>query len=163
MRRAAWLIVPVIAIGLLALVVFATREPGPTTAFTLRPGDCFDIPGAAQIGDIAVLDCSTPHDAEVFAAGPVTDLLASASVSAGLPAYPGDTWFGTWVASNCGGVAEGRYLGGDPRTNLTVGYFYPDADAWLHGERQVTCYLHTIDGSQFTGPLAGGGSSAAPS
>lgn len=155
MRRVAWLIVPLVAVGLLAFAVFAGHGPGTPTAFTLRPGDCFDIPRDSQVGDVATLDCSTPHDAEVFVAGPVT----GPSAAPGPSAYPGDSSFGAWVVANCGSTAEGGYLSPGARTDLAVGYFYPGADAWAHGERQVTCYLHTVDGSKLTAPLG----AAAPS
>ncbi len=159
MRRVAWLIVPIVLVGLLGLAVFAARGPGATTAFTLKVGDCFDIPGDAQVGDIATVDCSAGHDAEAF----VTGALPDASASAAPPAYPGDAAFGEWVGASCGSSAQGGYLGSVARADLAVGYFYPDADAWTRGERQVTCYLHTADGSKLTGPLRTSSGSAAPS
>jgi len=164
MRRVAWVIVPIILVGVLGLVVFVARGPGPTTAFTLKAGDCFDIPGDTQVGDIATLDCSTPHDAEVFMAGALpTPSLSGAS--AGPPAYPDDAGIGQWVAANCGGNTQALYLGAHTQTlpNVVVGYFFPDANAWTHGERQVTCYLHTPDGSKLDRPLGGASSSATPS
>jgi Septum formation len=181
MRRIVWLIVPVLLLGLLAVAMFATRQPSPTTAFTLRPGDCFDIPTDAQVGDIATLDCMSPHDAEVFVANalttsPTVSASASASdaaspsassstlASAGLPAYPGGSAIAAWVSASCGMSAQQAYLGADATTrpDLVVGYFFPTADAWTHGERQVTCYLHTV-GSKLSAPLRGAGSSASPS
>ena len=157
MRRGAWLLVPAVAVIALWLVVFDVRGPTPTTAFTLRPGDCFDIPADSQVGDIATLDCASPHDAEVFLAGALPD--PSASPSAGPPVYPGDAAVGEWVAANCDDSAQRSFLGAHARVDLAVGYFYPGVDAWTRGERRVTCYLHTIDGSRLTSPLEG----AAPS
>ena len=164
MRRVAWLIVPIIAVSLLGLVVFAARGPGPTTAFTLKAGDCFDIPSDTQVGDIATIDCSTPHDAEVFMAGAVLTPSPS-DAAAGPPAYPGDAGIGQWVAANCGGNTQALYLGAHTQAlpNIVVGYFFPDANAWTRGERQVTCYLHTPDGSKLNERLGGATSSAAPS
>jgi hypothetical protein len=170
MQRIVWLIVPVVLLGLLGVAVFATRTPSPTTAFTLRPGDCFDIPTDAQVGDIATLDCAGAHDAEVFVAGaldasPVTSASASspASASGGLSAYPGDASIAAWVSARCGMPAQLAYLGADAtaRPDLVVGYFFPTADAWTHGERQVTCYLHTV-GSKLSAPLRATDSSASP-
>ncbi len=157
MRRVAWLVLPVVAVVVLGLVALVVRAPGPTTAFTLRPGDCFNIPGDSQIGDIATIACSGPHDAEVFAAGALPG--PSTPTSAGPPVYPGDATFSDWVGANCGDTALGSYLSAGSRADLAVGYFYPDANAWMRGERRVTCYVHTIDGSKLTAPLAG----AAPS
>jgi len=165
MRRVAWLVVPVALIGLLGLAVFASRGPSPTTAFTLTPGDCFNVPSDAQVGDIATVDCRGAHDAEVFVAGSLASPSPSADAAAGTngPApYPGDAGIGQWVVANCGMTALTAYLGADAaaRSSLAVGYFFPDAAAWAHGERQVTCYLHAVDGSKLSAPL---GVAASPS
>ena len=185
MGRILWVVVPLLALGLLGVAVFVAREPSPTTAFTLRPGDCFDIPADAQVGDIATVDCTSPHDAEVFVAGalgaspaasrsaPASDpasasasaaASASASASGGVPAYPGSAAIASWVSANCGMWVEQTYLGADvmTRPDIVVGYFFPTADAWAHGERQVTCYLHTV-GSKLSAPLQGSTASASPS
>lgn len=171
MRRIAWVMVPVLLLALLGVAMFATRAPGPTTAFTLQPGDCFDIPTGAQVGDIATLDCTSPHDAEVFVAdapspSPAGSAAASDSSapSFAIPAYPGDAAIAVWVSASCGASAQRAYLGADATVppDLVVGYFFPNADAWTHGERQVTCYLHTV-GTKLSGPLRGAVSSAAPS
>jgi hypothetical protein len=161
MRRIAWVIVPIILVGLLGLAVFATRGPGATTAFTLKPGDCFDIPADAQIGDIPTLDCTQPHDAEVFVA---KKMLADAP--SGPVAYPGAAQIAVWVQNSCGLTAEEAYLGaGSTGSGLVVGYFFPDADAWAHGQQQVTCYLHASDGSKQNAPARAGTTepSASPS
>lgn len=89
MRRVVWVLVPVLLLGLLGLAMFATRAPSPTTAFTLAPGDCFDLPTDAQVGDIATIDCAKPHDAEVFVAEAIAGAPASSgavSASASAPA-----------------------------------------------------------------------------
>ena len=158
MRRIAWLIVPIALVGLLAVVVFAVRGPGPSTAFTLRPGDCFDIPADAQVTQLPTIDCANAHDAEVFVAQSVYT-----PAPTGFVAYPGDAGFAQFAGANCGLAAEDAYLGAaaPPRTDLVVGYFYPDTDAWNHGELRVTCYLHASDGSKLSAPL--GGATASPS
>ena len=161
MQRIAWVIVPIILVGLLGFAVFTTRGPGPTTAFTLKSGDCFDIPADAQIGDIPTLDCAKPHDAEVFVAQKM-----AADAPSGPVGYPGAEQIAVWVGSNCGFSAEEAYLGaGSTKTGLVVGYFFPDADAWAHGEQQITCYLHHSDASKLTTSVrgAGTGASASPS
>lgn len=152
-----WVIGPVVLIGLLAFAVLATRGPAPATAFTLKVGNCFDVPGDAQIGDIAVLDCAKPHDAEVFAAGNLVEADATAPI-----AYPGITGVSAWVDKACGPGAVRAYAGQTASANLAVGYFFPDENAWSRGERQVTCYLHTRDGSKLSAPLSAE-SGAAPS
>jgi hypothetical protein len=160
MRRIAWLIVPVILVGLLGAVVFAVRGPGPSTVFTLKAGDCFDIPADAQVTDLPTIDCAKAHDAEVFVAQSMIAVAPTGPVG-----YPGPDQISVWVGNNCGLAAEEAYLGAGAATGngLVVGYFFPDADAWNHGELQVTCYLHASDGSKLSAPLRGPRASASPS
>ena len=167
MRRIAWVIVPIFLVGLLALAIFTARGPSASTAFTLKAGDCLDIPADAQIGDLPTLDCTKPHDAEVFVAATMPSAPTpgdSSGASAAKPApYPGADGIAGWVNTNCDGATLQAFLGPGAPTNLVVGYFFPSADAWDKGERHVTCYLHTPDGSKLTAPLNAGGSSASPS
>jgi hypothetical protein len=160
MRRVGWLVVPIVLLILLGVAVFATRGQ-VATAFTLAPGDCFDIPADAQVGDVPPVGCTIPHDAEVFAVG---DLAADPSPSGPAP-YPGDAAVAEWVGQNCGASAQQAYLPADGSAvppDLLVGYFFPSADAWTRGERQVTCYLH-LSGTKLNAPLRAGVSSAPPS
>ncbi len=164
-RRAAWLVVPIGLAALLAFASLASRAPDAATAFTLKPGDCFDIPADDRIGDIATMRCDSPHDAEVFVAADesVAALAAaSAAVPAPAPAYPGAEAFGEWVSANCGSAAVLAYRGPDIDRPLAVGYFFPSADAWARGERRVTCYLHAA-GEKLTAPLARDGTPPARS
>jgi hypothetical protein len=159
MRRIAWLIIPVAVVALLGVAIFAARAPGATTAFTLRVGDCFDIPADAQVSDIPTIACDQPHDAEVFVAADVV----SPSPTGFVP-YIGEAAIAQWVAASCGPNTQQAYVGAGSAASrdLVVGYFYPNADAWSQGERQVTCYLHA-EGTKLTAPLGAGASSAAPS
>lgn len=159
MRRVGWLIVPIAVVALLAAAVFATRAPSGTTAFTLRAGDCLDVPTDANVGDITTLPCDGPHDAEVF----VAQSLAVPSPSGYLP-YPGEQAIATWVGDNCGPAAVSAYTGtaSSSRPDIVVGYFFPTADAWAHGERQVTCYLHSKL-AKLSAPLGRAAASATPS
>jgi len=137
---------------MLGVAALATRGPTPATAFTLRPGDCFDLPDDARVGDIALRDCDAPHDAEAFVAGDLPDGAAAGSSAIPGP-YPGQDAVAAWVSANCGDAAQASHTGATSRADLSVGYFYPDAAAWGRGERQVTCYLHARDGSRLSAPL----------
>ena len=158
MRRIAWLVIPAALLALLAYAMFASRGPGAATAFTLKAGDCFDIPGDAQIGDIPTVDCATPHDAQVFVAVAMTGDTPSGPVQ-----YPSTATMGEWVATHCGPDAVRAFAGLTASASLAVGYFYPDENAWNRGERQLTCYLHGRDGAKLPAPLQGGSASVAPS
>jgi hypothetical protein len=154
-RRIAWVLVPIALLAILGVAVFASREPQAGTAFTLRVGDCFDVPNAAQVGDVPPIACDQPHDAEVFvaAAYPVP------SPATAIPPYPGEAAFAGWVADNCAGAAFQAYVGQayGTRPDLSVAYFFPPADAWTRGERQVTCYLAQVDGTKVSTSLRSAG------
>lgn len=159
LRRIAWLVVPIGLVVLLAFAALGARAPGATTAFTLRVGDCFDIPADDRVGDVALLDCGQPHDAQAFTVGSL-----AAPSPAGALDYPGDPAIAAWVGANCGPAAQAAYLGpgGAPSgPDLVVGYFFPSADAWARGERQITCYLHA-DGMKLSAPLGNPEASAGP-
>lgn len=146
MRRLGWAALPLVLV-LVGIVLFAARAPRGGTAFTLRVGDCFDVPSGQDVGDVPAVPCDGPHDAEVFVAEDYAVDAASAVVG-----YPGADAFGTWVADHCIAAGFAPYVGQPyaSRPDLKVAYLYPQADAWASGERRVTCYLAPADGSQAT-------------
>ena len=152
MRRIAWVIVPAILLLLVVVVLFAARGPQAGNAFTLRVGDCFDVPAADTIGDITALPCTSPHSGEVFLAQDYPGAVGP------LP-YPGNGAIAVWVDQQCVKTAFEPYVGAPyaDRPDLKVAYFFPPADAWARGVRRVTCYVAPFNGSQATGPVASGG------
>jgi hypothetical protein len=155
MRRAGWLLVPVMLV-LLGVVLLSSRSPAADTAFTLRVGSCFDVPpGNDAIGDVPALPCDGPHDAEVF----VAEDYAAPGPSAG--PWPGEDAFRTWVADRCVNGGFPAYFGQPyaSRPDLKVAYLFPGSDAWARGERRVTCFVAASGG----GRLPASVNSAAPS
>ena len=150
-RRATWLLVPALLLVLVAVVMFAARGPKAGNAFTLRVGDCFDVPASDAIGDIAAIPCTDPHDGEVFLAQDYPDAAGS------LP-YPGNDAIALWVDQQCVKTAFEPYVGSayGARPDLKVAYFFPPADAWARGVRRVTCYVAPSNGDKVTGPVASG-------
>jgi Septum formation len=151
MRRAAWVIGPVLLLGLVGLVLFAARGPQSGNAFTLRVGDCFDVPASDAVGDITAVACTGAHDGEVF-------LAQDYPGAAGPLPYPGADAISTWVDEQCVRGAFEPYVGSAyaARPDLKVAYFFPPADAWARGLRQVTCYVASSNGTRATGPVASG-------
>jgi hypothetical protein len=152
MRRAGWVVVPVLLLALLGLVLFAARGPQSGNAFTLRVGDCFDAPASDAIGDITGVSCTSAHDGEVFLAQDYP------GATGPLP-YPGNDAIATWVDAQCVKSAFGAYVGSPyaTRPDLKVAYFFPPAEAWARGVRRVTCYVGPSNGTKATGPVASGG------
>jgi hypothetical protein len=152
-RYAGWLVVVVLVV-LVGFVLFAARGPQAGNAFTLRVGDCFDVPATDTVGDISAQPCTSPHDGEVFLAQDYP------GVAGPLP-YPGVDAIRTFVDQECVKGAFEPYVG-EPyasRPDIMVGYFFPPADAWSRGVRRVTCYVAPSNGSKASAPFA----SSAPS
>jgi hypothetical protein len=151
MRRVGWVVVPVLLLALLGLVLFAARGPLSGNAFTLRVGECFDVPASDAVGDTTAVSCASPHDGEVF-------LAQDYPGASGPQPYPGNDAIATWVQDECIRAAFEPYVGSPyaARPDLKVAYFFPPAEAWARGVRRVTCYLAPSNGSRATGPAASG-------
>ncbi len=117
--------------------------PTPTSgsvvgAFNIELGDCLILPSEDQFDEVRRLDCSEPHDGEVFF---VEDHPGSS--------YPSDDDFSTYVDAQCLPAFE-AYTGSgfDGQEVLDIGWFAPTERSWGNGDREVACYLTPIDGSR---------------
>lgn len=124
-----------------ALALLIWRGAGSRDPANLRVGDCFEVPAAAQrIEDVRTRTCAGPHGGEVFhifeAAVPDT-------------AYPADTRWEALIYPVCDPEFE-AYTGTPVAERLNIGYvfFVPTADRWAAGDRRVTCFITSLDGTQ---------------
>lgn len=120
---------------------------GPGTAgrdpANLAVGDCFDVPsGVERIEDIRTRTCDGPHGGEVFHTYETTGSSAS---------YPTDTAWEGLIYPVCDPLFE-TYTGTLVGDRLDIGYVYfvPTADRWSAGDRRVTCFITSLDGSQLS-------------
>jgi hypothetical protein len=131
----------VIRIGIIAVIVVAgliLRDRLSGNAGDLQVGDCFDEPTQTQdVSDVQHHPCTDAHDAEVIFVGDHPDS----------DTYPGVDAFDTFVLTQCVPAFE-AYTGRDWETDteLDLGYFYPTADGWPSGDREVACYVARLDG-----------------
>jgi hypothetical protein len=124
----------------LAVVLWAVRNN--QSAGDLAIGTCFDVPSrSSDIATVVRHDCTEGHDAEVFHVAEYTE-------SSG---YPITLALDRFVDATCVPVFA-TYVGTDfdSSTDLTIGYFYPDRDAWNGGDRTFTCYALRDDGGKLT-------------
>jgi hypothetical protein len=128
-----------------AVVLFAARGPQAGSAFTLKVGDCFNLPAGATVVNVDLRPCTSPHDGEVFYTADDTTT----------PVWPGVDEFSNRVAAQCVSGAFEPYLGATygSRPELKVAYFFPPADAWESGQRRLTCYVSSSDGSKVSTSL----------
>jgi hypothetical protein len=106
----------------------------------LEPGDCFDLPATTdRIGDVTQRDCSAAHAGEAFH-------VFEASGEAA--AYPSDTDWERIVYPVCDPEFEaytGTFVA--DRLDIDYRYFVPTAESWGRGDRQVSCFIVSPDGS----------------
>jgi hypothetical protein len=136
-------IIAAIAIGFL---VFRDRLTG--AAADLRVGDCFDVPGdVTEVDEVQHRPCSEAHDAEVV-------FVANYSGTS----YPVISGFDDYVVDNCIPAFE-AYVGRsfEAATELDLSYFFPTLEGWGDGDREITCYLVSIDESKLARSMKGSG------
>jgi hypothetical protein len=136
-------IIAVIGVG-----AYVLRDRISGNASDLAVGDCFDVPASATIEDVQHHPCTDAHDAEVVYVGdhPAPDGAAPLT----------DEGLQGFVMGTCGGAMI-EYVGGLQSVetsaelqDLDLGAIYPTDDDWNGGERTITCYLHSVDGSVLT-------------
>jgi hypothetical protein len=136
-RIAVLLVVLVIAIG---GIIFRDRLTG--NAGELKVGDCFDVPTGTTIKDVQHHPCTEAHDGEVLFVGKYE----------GPTTVPSQSEFEAWVSTNCLGQVFTDYVGAtyESREDISAGAFWPTADGWSSGDRDVTCYLTPTDQQKIT-------------
>jgi len=116
----------------------SSPAPNPTdtsgikrSTLQMQPGDCFDDQRMAdsQYAYAWVVDCSVPHDSEVFFVGDVT-----------ATSYPSDD---EWTADEkqlCHPAFQ-DYVGiSFDDSVLDLGYVYPGEDEWNSGTHTLMCF-----------------------
>jgi hypothetical protein len=125
------------------LAFFIWRGAGGRAPASLVAGDCFDVPTAAErIEDVRSRACSAPHGGEVF---------HTYDASVPSAAYPIDAGWEAMIYPVCDPVFE-EYTGTPVGDRLDIGYLFlvPTADRWRAGDRRVTCFITSLDGTQLT-------------
>jgi putative regulator of septum formation len=139
------LIVAVIAVG---GFIFRDRLTGG--AGDLKAGDCFDDKAGTEIKDVQHHPCSEAHTAEV--------VLVTKHGAAKGAALPSDAELDAWAAATCVPRIVSYVGAGADFDTLNYGIFYPRADDWSKGERQMICYVIRIDAAPMSKSLKAGAS-----
>jgi hypothetical protein len=132
----------------LAFVLWSTRDN--QAADDLTAGTCFDVPAEeTNISTVTRRDCTAAHDAEVFL---VTENTTATS-------YPISLSLDSFIDEACVPVFA-TYVGEtfDESEDYTIGYFYPNREAWDSGDRTFTCYVVRVDEAKMTQPVNSAGS-----
>ncbi len=158
-KRRRWLR-PVVSLGIVGAVVgggavvdavtSADRDQsgavvgaGDVSSADVEIGDCLIDPREGEEGgevdDVRAVPCTDAHDLEVYALGTLTG-----------GAFPSDEELDLQAGQTCFDGFEG-YVGVPfEESRLDLGYITPGEDAWDAGDREVSCFLFELDGSQRT-------------
>jgi hypothetical protein len=131
-------------IRLILLVALLVASCGGNV-FTLEVGTCFDDTDDTEVSSVPEVDCSEPHDNEVFA---VFDYTASDT-------FPGSSQMNDAAQELC--VAEFEaYVGLSYQASaLEVFPITPTEGSWDNGDREIICALYNLDLSKLTGSMEG--------
>lgn len=138
-----------VACAILALSgcsLLGVEVPEGDDVFSLVVSDCLadaDVPD--EVTTVRVVDCTAPHDSEIFARTEAHD-----------DAFPGDDELEARLVEFCRGDAFTDFVGipfAESRYS-TRGY-YPTAESWANGDRELLCTIVDESGAQLTGSLAG--------
>ena len=113
--------------------------------FTLDVGTCFDDTEETQVSSVPEVDCSEPHDNEVFAVFDYTDS----------DTFPGSPAMTDAARALCLEQFE-DYVGlSYEESALEVFPITPTEGSWDKGDREIICALYTFDLSKLTGSMQG--------
>lgn len=108
-------------------------------AFELETGQCFNEPDSEEVLDVEIVDCSEPHDLEVYRTSELPDqtfdpdVIDSASFEICLDGFDG--FVGTPYADS----------------ELDIYYLIPSEASWSDGDREVVCAVYDLSGDQLSG------------
>jgi len=130
---------------LLLLAALAVAACGGGNVFGLEVGTCFDDVEGTEVTDVPIVDCSDPHDNEVFS---VFDYTAS-------DVYPGSETMRETAQELC--IADFDTFVGMAylESALDVFAITPSDSSWDDGDREVVCALYNVDLSKLTGSMEG--------
>ena len=136
-----------------ALALLAALAAACGGVFTLEVGTCFDDEGPVgestapeEISSVPEVDCSEPHDNEVFA---VIEYTATDD-------YPGTAQMTDIATDLC--IEQFDEYVGIPylESELAVFPITPTEDGWNRlNDREIICALYNLDFSKLTGSMEG--------
>jgi len=139
-----WLVIVIAAIAISAgtssqrSASGPATQPGVTSVYSLRTGDCLQNPGARLgITSIKLVPCDQPHNAQVFAVFPVPG-----------SGYPGAVALQHRAAAGCHARIAGSINRSLITNSMTLQYLYPESQSWAIGHRSITCLV--VDSSNMT-------------
>ena len=128
----------------------AIREPGTWAWNQLFGGECIDPFPGAWAESFEVVDCVTPHAAQLVAVG---DLAEGTGTT-----FPGAEQAAALAQTACSaqGVLDLATAGAYPNLQISLAYA-PTQEQWDAGDTKYYCFVTLADASSITGSIAGAG------
>ncbi|MFC4053919.1 DUF4190 domain-containing protein [Actinomadura syzygii] len=131
----------------------SATKPKTVDAKKMKAGDCInDDQGSSnttatgepvEVESVKVVPCDGPHDGEVMAVFKLPD--------GGMPT---DKTMATVASAQCKRLMAPRINRDPARNGLATSYYYPTADSWRAGDREVTCVaVAATEGKKLTRKL----------
>ncbi len=125
------------------------QPPGEYSFIELFGGECLDPFDTAWASTFIVVDCATPHSAQLVYAG---DLAVDGSYLS----YPGDDIVGNAAMAECSRKGVLNLASANTYPDLLVSSAYPvSVAAWDSGETRYYCFVNLSSGDPIDGDLAG--------
>jgi hypothetical protein len=115
------------------------------SVFDLEVGDCFNDVSADSASEVPLVDCSDPHDNEIYFEYEID----------GDGDFPGEDVILDEAADTCIPEFESFVGSSYETTALEVFPIYPTVESWADGDRIVYCALYAKDASKLTGSAEG--------
>lgn len=133
--------------ALLILIAALATSCQAGNVFSLSPGDCFNDPSATdEVSDVEIVDCTEPHDNEVYS---TFDIPGSD--------FPGVASVQSSAADGCTDAFD-AYVGRDYfSSSLEISALTPTDQSWDQGDREVVCFLFDLNGARLTTSVKGTG------
>jgi HAE1 family hydrophobic/amphiphilic exporter-1 len=125
------------------------RSAGTWSWDELNGGECIEPYTDANQDSYTVVDCDTPHSAQLVRVGDLRK-------DAGIPIYPGDSAIGPVATGECfsSGIIKAAAYATYP--SLITDVHYPTSQTqWNKGDTFYYCFAHTFPIANITGSVAG--------
>lgn len=133
----------------LPTISVSPRSAGTWSWDELNGGECIEPYTDANQDSYTVVDCDTPHSAQLVRVGDLRK-------DAGIPIYPGDSAIGPVATGECfsSGIIKAAAYATYP--SLITDVHYPTSQTqWNKGDTFYYCFAHTFPIANITGSVAG--------
>lgn len=121
-----------------------TANNDDADVFSIKVGDCLDDATASgTVTTAPIVPCSKAHDSEAY---------KSITMADGDGSFPGQDAVKAQADQGCADAFPGFIGIKYDDSGLSISYYYPTADSWKNGDREILCTVYDKD-KKTTGTL----------